>query len=79
MNSLLPELVTQIDLLESRRTQSFPWKKSLNDIVHTIESVEASADSEQVNVANPLFRYLAKQNEVLMALVLLTLIAGQGK
>ena len=79
MNSLLPELVTQIDLLESKQPQSFPWKESLNAIVHTIESVEASADSEQVNTANPLFAYLAKQNEILMALVLLVLIVGKSK
>ena len=79
MNSLLPELVTQIDLLESKQPQSFPWKESLNAIISDINAMNASEEYEQINTANPFFRYLGKQNEVLMALVLLVLIAGQRK
>ena len=79
MNELMTELVSLIDRRESQRPNGYDWKPDFDRIISDIAATDASADSEQVNSSNPLFRHLAKQNEILMALVMLTLIAGQGK
>jgi hypothetical protein len=75
-DELIPDLVALIDLAESKTTSSFSWKPQLNAILDEIAAVNAAAASQATQTGNPLFGLLAKQNQILMSLVLLVLIAG---
>lgn len=79
MRALHSELISQIDMLESRRTKAFPWKGLMDTIISEIEALNASSESCAENSASPLIRTLLQQNDALIDLVLLSVIAGQGK
>lgn len=79
MNALLNELVAQVDLLESQRTQSFGWKPHFDRIIDEIAVVSASVEDQGENSGNALFRLLSRQQQLLMDLVLLSQISALEK
>lgn len=79
MQKLMNSLIDQIDLLESKTTSSFPWKQDFDQIIAEMASVNDSATTHAAQTGNPLFGLLVKQNEVLMELVMVVLVAGLKK
>ena len=75
MNALLNELVSQVDLIESSKPKSLPWKPFLEQVISEISSVQTPHENE----GNQLYRSLVKQNKLLMSLILVSIIAGMHK
>lgn len=68
-------LLNHIDILESERPRSLTWKPLLEQVLTEMSAVQTPHE----NSGNPLYQSLAKQNRLLMALVLVAIIAGLSK
>ena len=79
MREVIDAAVSQLDLLESQSTTSYPWKPAFDQTMVQMAAVNASAHQQLDQSGNPLFGLLARQNEILMGLVMLGIIAGQKK
>ena len=75
MNTLLNELVAQVDLLESQRPHSLAWKPFLEQVISEMSSVQTPHEND----TNPLYRSLANQSELQISLILVSIIAGMSK
>jgi len=76
MRVLIESLVERIDLAESQSPHGYGWKNLFDQIIAANTALTNSAEAQQAMVTNPLFGLLAKQNRLLVTLLLLVLVSG---
>ena len=75
MQPVITNLLKHIDIIESGKPKSLPWKPLLEQVITDMRSVQTSHEND----GNQLYRSLVEQNKLLMSLILVSIIAGLKK